>query len=272
MIYSMKQQRYTGPIMKEEHHHIYIEPAKKIQDVVAHYTITFASIEPVECFEYHILPDASGCIIYQGEHCLDYWGPMTELVVLENDLREAEDRFFIEFHPGGLYRLSGNSLYPYQNHREELKQFHEALAQQFQSLYRMSDTYDELVEHCNTFIAHEIQKHPIPERILSAQAMIDNSNGIISMAEVAVNCAVSQRQLRRDFAKYIGVSPKEYAGIVRINYLAKEVQKDELMTTALQGGFFDQAHFNKMFKQILHVSPSTYIENIQDFYREIYKF
>lgn len=262
---------YTGPRMKDEHHHIYIAPSSHLKHIVAHYTITYASEEPIECEEYHILPDASGCIIFQGER-LDYWGPMTELVVLENDLQKAEDRFFIEFLPCGLYLLSGKPLSTYQNRREAFNQFDDVIGKQLQVLYDDSKTYDELVMKCNAFLEEQVKKHTIPERVFQALSLIEEMNGSISMEEVASFCSLSLRQLRRDFSTYVGVSPKEYASIVRINYIVKEVSKDELIATALRGGFFDQAHFNKIFKQILHVSPSTYIENIQDFYCELYKF
>lgn len=268
----MKQEIYTGAFIKANPQHLYIAPAESCKEFVAHYTILHPSEEIVATEEYRILPDASGCIIFQGEHRLDYWGPMQELVILKNDANEAARRFFIEFHPGGLYAISGIDLAPFKNQREPLANLHDQLAQALSMFYQDSDNYDELIDKLNGWIHTQILKHPVPLRVMNAKRLIDASNGILSMEALADQCHISLRQIRRDFAKYIGLSPKEYANVVRINALVKEMSEDALVATALQGGYFDQAHFNKMFKQIMHVSPTTYFENVQEFYQEIFKF
>ncbi len=267
----MKTDHYYGPYMHKSAHHIYIKPSKEIQSTVAHYTITFPSQEPVSCERYHILPDASGCFILQGEDTY-FWGPMQELVIQENDLAWAKPRFFIEFQRGGLYRIAGKELAPYMNQRGRLTDFDETIDQIMRGFYEQSEHYEELIKTCNTWIAEQIQHHSIPPRILQATACIEQTHGNIAIEQIAATCAISLRQLRRDFATYIGLSPKQYANVIRINSLVKALSKDELIEQALNGGFFDQSHFNKMFKQILHVTPSQYIRTMDDFYREIFKF
>lgn len=268
----MKREIYTKEFISAKPQHLYIAPTKHCKDVVAHYTILHPTDEIVDTLEFRILPDASGCLIFQGEHSLDYWGPMQELVVLENDANVARRRFFVEFHPGGLYAISGQSLASYKNKREAFSKFHVSLAKELQTAYEDSENYDEFVDFLNHWIAQQAQKHPIPDRVQCAIQRIDERNGNIVMEALAKEMQLSLRQMRRDFAKYIGLSPKEYAQVVRINTIVKELSKDALVATALQGGYFDQAHFNKMFKQMLHVNPTSYFENIQEFYREIYKF
>jgi len=267
----MKQECYQGNYINKTDHHIYIAPDDEVKNVVAHYTVTYPSEEPIACDKYHILPDASGCIIFQKEH-LDFWGVMQELVIQENDLLWADPRLFIEFRPGGLYRISGKPLHPYVNCRKPLTFFDPSVAKTLHHFYAISDTYDDLIHYCNEWILKQASRYPIPKRVLEASALIDQHHGTIGIEEVAVLCSVSLRQLRRDFAVYIGLSPKQYANVIRMNYVVKELSNDHFIKKALQGGFFDQAHFNKVFKQMLHVSPSQYIKNVDDFYRELYKF
>lgn len=268
----MNQEIYTGPYLKNNPQHLYIAPADSCKDIVAHYTLLHPGEEIIATKEYRILPDASGCIIFQGEERLDYWGPMQELVVLENDANEAKRRFFIEFHPGGLYAISGIPLSPFKNKREAFHHFSQELANILSSFYHQSNTYDDLVSFLNDWIYEQKQKHPIPDTLLMAKTLIEEHNGVLSMEKLSEQLHRSLRQLRRDFAKYIGLSPKEYANVVRINHIVKELSQDALIATALAGGYFDQAHFNKMFKQVLQVSPTRYFENIREFYQEIYKF
>ncbi len=267
----MKEQRYQGDYMHKSDHHIYIEPPHKIRDTVAHYTITAPANKPLRCTNYHILPDASGCIILQEEIAL-YWGPMQELVIQENDLERSSPRFFIEFRPGGLYQISGKPMAPYMNKREALSAFDHTIDHELRTLYKNSQTYEELIQSCNTWMEERIQLHSLPARMIHAMNLIEQAKGNISVDHVASSCHISMRQLRRDFSIYIGLSPKQYANVTRINCIIKELSEDEWITNALAGGFFDQSHFNKMFKQVLGVSPTQYIHNVDDFYRELYKF
>ena len=103
----LKIESYTKPYINKTDHHLYIAPSPKLQNIVAHYTITFPSEVPASSKLFHIIPDASGCFIFQGRSRRDFWGPMSEIMVLENDLQKAPARFFVEFRPGGLYQISG---------------------------------------------------------------------------------------------------------------------------------------------------------------------
>lgn len=262
---------YHGPSIKRKDHHLYIAPAPQLADMIAHYTITYASGVAVECEQYHILPDASGCLIFQGER-LDFWGPMSELVVLKNDLEEVQERFFVEFLPGGLYQLLGIAQAPLLNQRSELSKVAPMIAQQFSQLWRRCTTYDEWIDELNAFFMEVRKTHTIPSFIPDVLQQIDDCNGMMKISELMTSQTLSQRQLLRDFRKYIGMSIKEYAGVVRINRLLQQIHDDDFIELAMQGGFFDQAHFNKVFKQVTQTTPTKYIENLTDFYLEMYKF
>ena len=90
----MKNFDYKGSYINKTDHHIYIAPSEELKDIIAHYTITFPSEVPASSKLFHIIPDASGCFIFQGRSRRDFWGPMSEIVVLENDLQKAPARFF----------------------------------------------------------------------------------------------------------------------------------------------------------------------------------
>lgn len=265
---------YTGPSFAKRSHHLYIHPAEELRDMIAHYTITFSSHEPVECADYHILPDASGCFIFQENDVLrhDFWGPMSEIVVLKNDLNEASERFFVEFLPGGLYQSCGLAQRPFVNMRAAISSIAEELETELKEIYMACSTYDTLVEKLNAFFLKQRKKYVLSQRCQLVLSCIDQRKGDITLEELAAKTHVSTRQLSRDFEKYIGLTIKEYANIVRFHHTLTLIERDDLTRSALQGGYFDQSHFNKVFKKITKTNPKRYLENLSDFYKEIYKF
>ena len=58
-------------------------------------------------------------------------------------------------------------------------------------------------------------KHPLD--------FIFQTNGMVTVAEMATAAGVSERQLERLFKRYIGLSPKYYARIIRFNYIFKMI-------------------------------------------------
>lgn len=263
---------YEGDYINKTNHHIYISPAKQLKDIIAHYTITFPNEVPASSEMYHIIPDASGCFIFQGEERRDFWGAMSEIVILKNDLQKAQPRFFIEFKPGGLYQISGLIQKKFVNRREKLVNFNFKIDQDLNNIYQTCNDYQQLIDSFNEYFIQHRKKYPLPNRFIKAKEIIDKNKGVVNLENIANDCNISSRQLLRDFHTYLGLSGKEYAKVVRFNCLLKQLKNDNFVSVALQGGYFDQAHFNKVFKQITKTTPKNYLLNLSDFYNEIYKF
>lgn len=139
-------------------------------------------------------------------------------------------------------------------------------------LYQSCKDYEQLIKAFNKYFTGKRKVNLLPARLIRAKEIIDQDHGNVSLEKVASDCHLSSRQLLRDFHNYIDLSGKEYAKVVRFNYLLKQIEEDDFLSLALQGGYFDQAHFNKVFKQITKTTPKKYLSNLADFYNEIYKF
>ncbi len=90
--------------------------------------------------------------------------------------------------------------------------------------------------------------------------IIFNQCGNISVAAICEAAAVTERQLERLFKKYIGLSPKLYARIIRFSYIFQIVQERKMSWSelGLEAGFYDQSHFIKNFKAFTGEDPSQY--------------
>ncbi|PZR21387.1 MAG: hypothetical protein DI539_08090 [Flavobacterium psychrophilum] len=97
-------------------------------------------------------------------------------------------------------------------------------------------------------------------------AMIQ-SVGNISIDELAESLDIGKRQLERRFTAAVGISPKLFARITRFQNILQLIENQEFKsftTVAYEGGFYDQAHFIKDFRDFTGLNPKQYFsENLE---------
>lgn len=109
-----------------------------------------------------------------------------------------------------------------------------------------------------TMLAAETTDPPSP--VDDAIALIFAQKGMITVAEITARLHISERQLERLFAKYIGLSPKFYARIIRFSTIFQLIQQENpgWIALACEAGFYDQSHFIRNFKAFTGEDPSQY--------------
>lgn len=101
--------------------------------------------------------------------------------------------------------------------------------------------------------------------------LIFSTNGMVSVSEMATAAGISERQLERLFKRYIGLSPKYYARIIRFNYIFQLIQGNQSTWADIvyQSGYYDQSHFIRNFKAFTGEDPSSYFfeeKNMANFF------
>ena len=105
-----------------------------------------------------------------------------------------------------------------------------------------------------TVLKEEKEKF-LPEAVLR----IKSSLGEIGIKGLASDLGVSQSSLERGFKSRVGLSPKEYAGLIRFRNIFKFYNSSSSLTElALDAGYYDQAHFIKDFKEFTGTTPETF--------------
>ena len=105
-------------------------------------------------------------------------------------------------------------------------------------------------------------KQKTDSRIDQVLYEIYRRKGFVAIEDLTGKAFLSRSQLRKRFNEEVGMSPKEYSKIVRVNHIinllsaASDVKLTEL---TYRMGYFDQAHFIKDFKSVTGVSPRMYI-------------
>ncbi|MFW6078721.1 MAG: AraC family transcriptional regulator [Gemmatimonadota bacterium] len=102
---------------------------------------------------------------------------------------------------------------------------------------------------------------PTPKAVLAAIAMIGRSGGRVTVRELQERVGLSARQLQRLFARFVGVSPKTACRVARFRAARRRLDRDRrtsLGAIAYGGGYADQAHFNREFKEFAGIAPGAY--------------
>jgi AraC-like DNA-binding protein len=91
-----------------------------------------------------------------------------------------------------------------------------------------------------------------------AVTRILRAKGQVRVEELARGLGVSRRRLERQFARELGVTPKCYARIVRLNGVLAALDEGErgpAVELALEAGYFDQPHLLREFRSLAGRSP-----------------
>ncbi len=126
----------------------------------------------------------------------------------------------------------------------------------------------ERVQLLDNFLLQQINKSKEPDPVIvEAVKHVVQYEGLLSVEWLLKALFVTERTLERKFSYTIGVSPKRFIDIVRLNASAKRLQRlkerHQLAGIAYESGYFDQAHFTKEFKKITGVTPQQYHEQVR---------
>ncbi|QTD38504.1 AraC family transcriptional regulator [Polaribacter batillariae] len=89
-----------------------------------------------------------------------------------------------------------------------------------------------------------------------------NFNQEISLSSVAKIAQMNTSAFSRSFKRVHRKTFSKYVNEIRIGYACKLLQENQLniATIAYESGFNNLSNFNRQFKNIKHVSPSTYLK------------
>lgn len=119
---------------------------------------------------------------------------------------------------------------------------------------------NERIRNVRTFLERKIQKEP--DRMLGEVVRYMNeASAPITIRALSSKFHITERSLQRKFEESVGLSPKQFAKIVRFRRALKILQtRSDLSFTqmAQDSGYFDQSHFIHEFKTFAAITPSDY--------------
>jgi len=104
------------------------------------------------------------------------------------------------------------------------------------------------------------------ERVERAVGAIVDTSGQIGMAELGRGARASSRHLTRLFHEWVGLSPKRFARIVRVQAALRRLSErpaPDLARLASELGFADQAHLTREVQALAGAAPRSLAETFK---------
>jgi AraC-like DNA-binding protein len=105
-----------------------------------------------------------------------------------------------------------------------------------------------------------VEQHDVDEAV---RRMIE-SGGSLGITRLAPSLGVTRQHLARRFAQLVGVSPKTFARVVRLNRVVERVrlvpagQPVNWSALALELGYYDQSHLVDEFREMTGLTPTAW--------------
>ena len=168
----------------------------------------------------------------------------------------------VRFKPNAIQEITGHSLadldkptYPLQELMPELADLamNEALKKSPPSV---------IIEKINTWLEGK-SSHTTENHIVSAFiSETVRRKGQIIIQDFCESFGMHKSTLEKNFKHATGLTPKQYANLIRFNYSLNEIlfSGKSLTEAGYEMGYFDQSHMIKDFKKVIGISPRELVE------------
>lgn len=174
--------------------------------------------------------------------------------------------FGVRFHPAGLYpfvdfdvsTMTGDTMATAAIWPNELATIEASL---------LHATMEQRIAFAERFLLQKLQPQKVDETIHACVRAIVRAAGNVSVDALAEELAVGRRVLERRFSAAVGLSPKLLARIVRFNRTLKLIGDNDFSSftiVAHEGGFYDQAHFIRDFRNFTGLNPKQYFADVPE--------
>ena len=173
----------------------------------------------------------------------------------------------VDFEPGGMHALLGVDLLQLSGRVLTVAEYGDEGLQQLDRIFKQTPQAEDIAGLLDAFFLGHLphKENTNYTRLRKVIAACDAAKGNISAAEMASVACLGERQFLRVFRNYVGVPPKQFIRLRRFHRTLQSMQKQaaegqniDLMTIALQHGYYDLSHMALEFQQMGCVSPSHF--------------
>ncbi|HWR42377.1 AraC family transcriptional regulator [Sporomusa sp.] len=103
------------------------------------------------------------------------------------------------------------------------------------------------------------QPQELPKLTAIKDYLQDNFLKKVTLEELEQISGLSKFNIIRSFKEEFAIPPHTYQTLLRINYAKRQLRQcKHIVEVAYEAGFYDQSHFNKVFKSHTGVTPEKY--------------
>jgi AraC-like DNA-binding protein len=205
---------------------------------------------------------------FQGRVRLDgdQWAPLAAFTGLQETLRTHEHSagsavLLAMFTPVGAAALIRPALEEFAGTTAD---FADVLGQpaDLQRLHQQlagAPDHPARVQLAEAFLLARMQAAAPDPLVAAAVAWLEQSAGLRRIDALAQHAGLSQSALERRFRKVVGLSPKKFASLLRLQHAVKlQAAGADLTAVAQAAGYYDQSHFIKDFRRVTGSAPAAF--------------
>jgi AraC-like DNA-binding protein len=170
--------------------------------------------------------------------------------------------FSVRFRPDGFFPFSSAPIKGMENRAVPLEELFGPAGTELQRRVLAAKASQERIDIIETFLGARLTDTATIDRIVAATVdTIVTLNGRMSVEELSGRMRINRRQLERRFASTIGLSPKQLSRTIRLQSTLRMMLSDSspnLTAVAHDSDYYDQAHFNKDFKDLTGLAPKEF--------------
>jgi len=176
---------------------------------------------------------------------------------------EPNDHYIgIRFNPSAIALLLEKDVSVFNNKIVRFDAIEAKLCKQLHKIYSSNNNIFEKLD--NLFKIYFIDKS-LDNRIISIIKEIELHSGNVSIEQLCQNIDLSQKHLGRLFVSAVGITPKKFARVIRFYHTHRHLSHDglsSLSSKVIELGYYDQAHFNREYKMLTGLNPSSALMSI----------
>lgn len=182
-------------------------------------------------------------------------------------LQDQGKVFGIKFRPGGFYPLWQSSVSELTDRSVGFQELFGFDGHALEEEILAQPDADAMIRIAENFFRERFTAERDDQIELAGQIVdtIMNDRSIMKVDDIVRIAGMNKRTMQRLFSRYVGISPKWVIQRYRLHEAAELVEQGgvpEWSRLSLELGYYDQAHFIKVFKAIVGYPPKGYLKEI----------
>ncbi len=177
--------------------------------------------------------------------------------------------FAVRFRPAGLFRLMGGPMNELTEQSLSLEEVYGALVHSLIDAIWNATDFENRVDIAEHFFGQQLLRRE--DKVVYAHhaaRYVRENGGQVTVAELCRKLGIGERQVEREFKEKIGITPKYFIRISRLDNAFKMLRQHPSLgwaELAYECGYADQAHFINEFRSLGGESPTQHFARYAEF-------
>ncbi len=261
--------------------YILISPPLELAAFIKNFWILEAKLDADKLYHHRLFADACPTIVFHYQNLFSSLRERTTSFTYSHSVLHGHTTAYEDLMVKGAFGIFGITLFPwslgplFQLNPQTILHSHICLSEllgkegnEIEDKICSIQGDQERLTLAVSFLISRINKYKVQYNLTDyCIGELIKSHGNQTIENLAHKSGWSRRHLERRFVQHIGLSPKQYARVLRFQHTIRLYERghtDSLTHLAYEAGFFDQSHMNRDFKIFSGLQPKRYFRKLPE--------